>query len=319
MKLPVHVLFEHAHLPGLLCAEDKLTLLRAEISPLAVSYLDSVHPQCHANGYAYLFLKVLTPELFPAAPRLIVLDSDVVVLEDISLLWREFDRFAPTSVLSMAVDQSDRYYYRMQDEQDEAFSAGWRGVPHTVGVNGGVVLLDAERARALRFSRAMAVLTHEGMRLRANAQLDRFCNLAEQDTLNLAILRFPAIWHPLDCSWNYMATGLGGHRMVPLEVAHSFYDDCPHGVFGSRGVPGDLLRCKCGVRVALLHFAGAARGSPAFALLNASFLALDGDSLRDLAKRRRAQLLPSSSKGSNSTSEHVTNLSTGWHEPEHNR
>ena len=37
----------------------------------------------------------------------------MVLLEDIYSLWRSFSDFEPHHVLSMAVDQSDRYYYRL--------------------------------------------------------------------------------------------------------------------------------------------------------------------------------------------------------------
>ena len=62
--------------------------------------------------------------------------------------------------------------------------------------------------------------------LRVAGRLDRYCELAEQDTLNYMLAQRPDLWRPLDCSWNYMATERGGHRLVtdPHLVA-SFYDE----------------------------------------------------------------------------------------------
>ena len=97
--------------------------------------------------------------------------------------WRR----VAVQLLSMAVDQSDRYYYRLQDAADDVYSPGWRGVPHGVGVNGGVLLLHAARARAVGFADAVSALTHVGAAERAAGSLAAFCDLAEQDTLNLAI------------------------------------------------------------------------------------------------------------------------------------
>ena len=115
-----------------------------------------------------------------------------------------------------------------QDPTDEVFSAGWVGVPHTVGVNGGVLLLHAARARKWQFARVLASVTHAGARLRERGQLDGFCDLAEQDTINLALARSPELWRPLDCSWNYMATNRGGHRMEEAEprTPTVYYDGC---------------------------------------------------------------------------------------------
>ena len=103
-------------------------------------------PRCRARGYDYLFLKLYSAELLPEVDRLIVLDPDAIVLGDLAELWAEFDEFDERHVLSMAVDQSDRYYYRLQNPNDEVYSPGWAGVPHRVGVNGGVLLLHASRA-----------------------------------------------------------------------------------------------------------------------------------------------------------------------------
>ena len=147
----------------------------------------------------------------------------------------------------MAVDQSHRYYYRLQDPTDEVYSPGWEGVAHGVGVNGGVLLLHAARARHARFAASLAALTHEGAAARLAGRLERFCELAEQDALNLAILRAPEIWRPLDCVWNYMATSVGGHRLAadPLSLPLTYYDECPLGPLGANGKPGaDLLRIR---------------------------------------------------------------------------
>ena len=188
----------------------------------------------------------------------------------------------------MAPDQSDRYYYRLQDEADEVYSPGWAGVPHRLGVNGGVLLLHAARARQTRFAEALAAVTHHGAAERQAGRLSSFCDLAEQDTLNYAIALSPAIWAPLDCTWNYMATGLGGHALVTdREVALNFYDACERGARGWKGGEGDLLRCSCGRQVGVLHFAGGVRGSPLLRELNATIVGATGDELRALAERRR--------------------------------
>lgn len=254
-------------------------------------FLAALHPSCAQRGYDYLFLKILAPELLPHADRIIVLDPDAVVLGDLADLWREFDDFNTEQLVSMSVDQSDRYYYRLQDERDEAHSPGWVGVPHRCGVNGGVVLLHAERARRVGFADAIATLTHLGARAREAGMLAAFCDLAEQDTLNYAFLRVPHRWRPLHISWNYMATARGGHRLVvdPQGTPLTFYDECVNGVVGAHGEAGDLLQCECGRRIGLLHFAGGTRADPMLARINATVLTASGSTLREFARLRHVQ------------------------------
>ena len=254
----------------------------------AQRYLAALHPLCNGHGYAYLFLKLLAPQLFPAASRLVALDSDLFVLSDPLHIWREFDSFGPSHLISMAPDQSDRYYYRLQDASDDLYSPGWANVPGRVGVNGGVALLHARRMRAVGFAAHLARLTHEGV-ARRDVDLHGFCELAEQDTLNWAFARQPAVWRPLDCAFNYMATQLGGHQMKahPQGAPLTWYDVCPDGAFGSNGQPGDLLRCRCGARVHLLHFAGGVRGRPLLRQINQSLLSLGAEQLRALGSMWR--------------------------------
>ncbi len=54
-------------------------------------------------------------------------------------------------------------------------------------VNGGVLLLHAARARQVGLADALSALTHYGAAERAAGRLSAFCDLAEQDTLNVAI------------------------------------------------------------------------------------------------------------------------------------
>ena len=115
------------------------------------------------------------------------------MLGDLAELYREFDYFDDEQLLSMAADQSDRYYYRLQNKDDDAYSPGWKGVPFGVGVNGGMLLLHTARARKVGFAHAIADLTHIGAAESEAGGLAEFCKLAEQDTLNLAIAREAAV------------------------------------------------------------------------------------------------------------------------------
>ncbi|KAJ1618952.1 hypothetical protein T492DRAFT_848938 [Pavlovales sp. CCMP2436] len=58
-----------------LCDPDGLRAFRLRHVSAMPSLLD---PSCHTGGYAYLFYKLFTPELLPAADHLLVIDSDAI-------------------------------------------------------------------------------------------------------------------------------------------------------------------------------------------------------------------------------------------------
>ena len=63
----------------------------------------------------------------------------------------------------------------------------------------------------------MASVTHQRRQaLRAAGRLDRYCELAEQDTLNVDAFRWrsgPTCGgRSTEAAWNYMATERGGHH-----------------------------------------------------------------------------------------------------------
>ena len=86
----------------------------------------------HGPGPAYLY-KPLLHYLMPTVRRLILLDTDIVVLQPIERLYRQFDGFG-AAVVGVANEQTNMYQR----------SSGWR----LIGKNGGVQLLDLAKMRA---------------------------------------------------------------------------------------------------------------------------------------------------------------------------
>ena len=93
------------------------------------------------------------------------------------------------------------------------------------------------------------------------------------------------------------------------------------GVFGSRGVPGDLLRCSCGRKIGILHFVGAVRNNPMLARINATVLATSGENLLAIARWRatRPEAHPSAAAaggaampGSSHTRQHLHHDDSEW-------
>lgn len=293
------VLAQHAHGAGLALPGDSWSLFTPDGSVRLSGLLSQLPAQCHLGGYAYLFFKLLAAELLPAADHLLVADCDAVVLGDVGRLWASLRSFGPGQLLGMGPDMSHRYYYRLSDPTDEIFSTGWAAVPQRTGLNGGLMLLHLARMRAARFAEQVLAAAHAGVSLSARGELPAFCRLAEQDTVNWMVARQPAIYRPLGCAWNYMGTDVGGHQLRVLELGRAgeaggpplaaFYDSCPQGgPTGAYGAPGDLLRCGCGARVELLHFAGGTRRKPILAALNASILQAGAAELRRDAQLRAA-------------------------------
>lgn len=291
------VLRVHAFETGLGLPADSWSLFTPDASTFLSGLLAQLHSSCHTGGYAYLFFKLLAHAFLPAVDRLLVLDSDAIVLGDVSQLWATFQTFGAGAFVGMAPDMSHRYYYRLSDRADEVFSTGWQHVPQRTGLNGGLMVLHLARMRAANFSEIVIAATHRGARLRDAGHLSGFCALAEQDTVNWLIGLLPHIWQPISCAWNYMGTQVGGHTLSTLQVSAGpggapldvFYDTCPSGgPLGANGQPGDLLRCGCGRRVEILHFAGGTRGFSLRAELNASIVSGAPALLRQNAQARRA-------------------------------
>lgn len=272
--------------------DDILEIHKSWEMPLYSEILSYVHPLCNHRDYLYLFTKLFAPDMFPSLDKLIIIDPDMIVLGSIKDLWHEFDKFNSEQVISTAFDQSDRYYYRLQNPEESVFSVGWVGVPGEVGCNTGVVLLFCSRMRNVRFSAQAIALSHEGIAMRQSEELAYFCDLAEQDVLNLLLIRQSQLFYQLHCSWNYMPTSLGGHSLAQAEgFDFTFYDVCPEGVRGSGGQEGeDLLKCSCGHKINALHFVGGMRKSSSFFdQLTKALLTVPAEELRITSSTRAAR------------------------------
>jgi xylosyl alpha-1,3-xylosyltransferase len=136
----------------------------------------------YSTGHEYLF-KPLLHLLLPDVRRLILLDTDVVVLRDLGDLWAHFERFGEEAVVGLAEEQSHSY-------------SSWRGIERVRGVNGGVQLLHLDRMR--HSSRYLAALDHH-----ANGADGRWIGeLGDQTLYSFIAYSDPPLVHILPCSWN---------------------------------------------------------------------------------------------------------------------
>lgn len=131
----------------------------------------------------------------PACRRLIYLDCDLVVVEDLAPLWR--------------TDLGGRALGAVADENVDAleFAGRWRLAPGPGYFNAGVLLIDLEAVRRTGlFSSAIAFLAANGAALPWN----------DQDALNWACW---GGWLPLATSWNVQrSTAIAGRAGAPRVV-----------------------------------------------------------------------------------------------------
>lgn len=118
----------------------------------------------------------------PDVDRVIVLDLDIVLLDDIGALWRVFDDFGPDAVLGMAADQASFYHK----------------VIGVCGFNSGITLARLDRMRALDWPRLLHAETVAFCE-RTGARL----TFPGQDPDVVTSLARPALYHVLPCTWNY--------------------------------------------------------------------------------------------------------------------
>ena len=129
------------------------------------------------------YLRFLLPELLPDAARCIYLDGDILVMDDLSLLWNEMDPVAPVSAARDLCIAAEGTYMR---------SLGL-----TSYFNSGVMGLNLQAWRACGDT---------GACLRLAASLTRKHQYQDQDVLNLLFADRVGWLHP---RWNILGTITG--------------------------------------------------------------------------------------------------------------
>ena len=166
--------------------------------------------QAHGPGRQYLYKPLLHWVLAADVRRVIVLDTDVVVLRDISELWAEFGRFGD-AMIGVANEQSNLY-------------SG-----DAIGKNGGVQLLDLAKMRA---SQRYA----EALDRYASGAAGKYIGYLGDQTLYswMSVNGSGAqhIFHVLPCGWNrQIGTHMAGWK--GFWAAHACDAPCHllHGNF----------------------------------------------------------------------------------------
>lgn len=144
-------------------------------------------PNKHYSG-VYGLLKLILPDAIRES-KVIVLDTDVTVLNDITLLWELFNHFNQDQVLGLVENQSN-WYIKPSLYSTRPWPALGRGF------NSGVMLMDLQKLRAKNFAKlwehTAAVVLKDILET----------SLADQDIINAVIKNNPKFVYTIDCVWN---------------------------------------------------------------------------------------------------------------------
>jgi hypothetical protein len=143
--------------------------------------------QNHTKGVGRLYMcKPMLHQILPlSVTRVIVLDSDVVLLKDVGQLWRLFDDFHGQQLVGMAYEQQPVPLY---------------GEYGTLGVNGGVQLLDLEGMRRSELYEKTILASLDVRNVMRGA-------FGDQDLYTAMYTARPELFFVLPCQWNVQLCG----------------------------------------------------------------------------------------------------------------
>jgi len=146
------------------------------------------------------------PTLLRNIDRLIYLDSDLICMSDLSMLWDQNMRGLPVAAVP------DASFFRVSDPGCIGFCGESLADPSQLAFNAGVMLIDLEMWR------------NENVLEQALRFLERYRDQlrnADQDILNFI---FAGRWHHLEPNWNVPQFLVEGHpsRMKPIPEFEQF-------------------------------------------------------------------------------------------------
>lgn len=194
----------------------RVTLL--QLPPRAQCLYDGMRRISHGPGPQYLYKPLLHWVMSRDVEKLILLDTDIVMVRDVRELHAEFARFG-SAVLGVGNEQSNLY--------------GKGGA----GKNGGVQLLDLAAMR--REPLYDAVLD----RVASGADGRRIGYLGDQTLYSYIAMDYPFLMHRLPCEWNRQISMHFGFRN---ETVHSCPRRCGilHANFGPFKCVAKLLQAS---------------------------------------------------------------------------
>ncbi len=179
------------------------------LPPAAKCLYDGMARLAHGPGPQYLYKPLLHWVMPKDVRKLILLDTDVIVVRDIARLYAQFGAFG-TAVVAIANEQSLLYQR----------GSNWK----MEGKNGGVQLLDLQRMRrSSSYARALD-------RVASGEDGRRIGYLGDQTLYTFLAADYPRLFHTLPCEWNRQLSMHFGFRNVSVHacprrcgIAHANY------------------------------------------------------------------------------------------------
>ncbi len=137
--------------------------------------------------------------------KVILLDTDTVVIGDINELYREFDAFYSSQIWGVVYEQNPRYALALrnfrQSNKNTVFGgyAANGGIP---GINTGVLLVDIKKLNDDSFVQDNYLTEKYYTYLVNRFQVQGKMVLGDQDFLTLLHFEHPELFCVIDCGWN---------------------------------------------------------------------------------------------------------------------
>uniref|UniRef100_A0A8R1TVB3 Glycosyltransferase-like protein LARGE2 n=1 Tax=Onchocerca volvulus TaxID=6282 RepID=A0A8R1TVB3_ONCVO len=164
----------------------------------ASQYLDRVSwiSNRHYSGRCS-FLKLILNDILPTdVDKVIALDTDALIMDDIAQLWSFFSKMTNLQAIGLVENLSDWYLFNISTPQRTVWPAWGRGF------NSGVILLDLAKLRNISWSHIWEDTT------------------SKNDVINAVINDHQWIVQKLPCEWNFQLGFQSQQDLCPVEISH---------------------------------------------------------------------------------------------------
>ena len=195
--------------------------LRYIIEPLQKHF--SFKPGAYYS-HALFFLSVAMHRVFPTSvKKVIMLDADLKLMDDIKNLYDQFKLFTRENVLGIAHEMQPVYRHQFWEYRNS--HPGTRvgdPPPHGLpGFNSGVLLLDLEKMRSSTLYNSL--ITVESIE-KLTAEFKFKGHLGDQDFFTLVAMKHEQLFYVIPCNWNRQLCtwwrDTGGYKGEAFDVYH---------------------------------------------------------------------------------------------------
>uniref|UniRef100_A0A0N5AQ35 Glycosyltransferase-like protein LARGE1 n=1 Tax=Syphacia muris TaxID=451379 RepID=A0A0N5AQ35_9BILA len=163
-------------------------------------------PNHHYSGI-YGLMKITFTELLPkTVDRLLVLDTDVMLVSNVEGLWSFWEGLSEQNLFGLVENLSDWYI-----SDDDTHPIKWPALGR--GFNTGVMLMNLKRLREIGWRDIWLRVTKKNLK-KFNSTY-----LADQDIINAVIQEMPYTVFKLPCEWNFQMGFESKKQLCPVSVS----------------------------------------------------------------------------------------------------